>query len=99
MVNGEKTKCKYIFPYQADGGKSIVKEMKDGQECIGVSTTQKNNSKGNCKVADYNLVWINNKMCRDTNTNTVYPHKDGKFAIVDSDTMTSFNVRMMIIAE
>jgi len=99
MVGGVKTKTKYIFPYQADGGKSIVKEMKDGQKCIGVSTTQKNNSKGQCKVADYDLVWVNSKIVKDTKTGKAYPHKDGKFAILDEDTMTSFNVRMMIVAE
>ena len=99
MVNGRKTKTKYIFPYQADGGKSIVKEMKDGQKCIGVSTTQKNNSKGSCKVADYDLIWVNAKIVKDTHTGKVYSHKDGKFAILDEDTMTSFNVRMMVVAE
>jgi hypothetical protein len=99
MVGGVKTKTKYIFPYQADGGKSIVKEMKDGQKCIGVSTTQKNNSKGQCKVADYELVWVNSKIVKDTKTGKVYPHKDGKFAIMDEDAMTTFNVRMMIVAE
>ena len=99
MVGGVKTKTKYIFPYQADGGKSIVKDMKDGQKCIGVSTTQKNNSKGQCKVADYDLVWVNAKIVKDTKTGKAYPHKDGKFAILDEDTMTSFNVRMMIVAE
>lgn len=99
MVGGVKTKTKYIFPYQADGGKSIVKEMKDGQKCIGVSTTQKNNSKGQCKVADYDLVWVNAKIVKDTKTGKAYPHKDGKFAILDEDTMTSFNVRMMVVAE
>lgn len=99
MVGGVKTKTKYIFPYQADGGKSIVKEMKDGQKCIGVSTTQKNNSKGQCKVADYDLVWVNAKIVKDTKTGKAYPHKDGKFAIMNEDDMTTFNVRMMIVAE
>ena len=99
MVGGVKTKTKYIFPYQADGGKSIVKDMKDGQKCIGVSTTQKNNSKGQCKVADYDLIWVNAKIVKDTKSGKAYPHKDGKFAILDEDTMTSFNVRMMIVAE
>ena len=99
MVSGVKTKCRYIFPYQADGGKSLVKEMKDGQKCIGVSTTQKNNSKTNCKVADYDLIWVNKTVVKDTNTGKVYSHKDGKFAILDEASMTSFNVRMMIVAE
>ena len=99
MVGGVKTKTKYIFPYQADGGKSIVKDMKDGQKCIGVSTTQKNNSKGQCKVADYDLIWVNAKIVKDTKTGKAYPHKDGKFAIMNEDDMTTFNVRMMIVAE
>ena len=99
MIGGVKTKTKYIFPYQADGGKSIVKEMKDGQKCIGVSTTQKNNSKGSCKIADYDLIWVNNKIVKDTKTGKSYPHKDGKFAIMNEDDMTTFNVRMMIVAE
>jgi hypothetical protein len=99
MVNGVKTKTRYIFPYQADGGKSIVKDMKDGMKCVGVSTTQKNNSKGSCKVADYDLIWVNAKVVKDVNTGKVYPHKDGKFAIMDEDAMTTFNVRMMIVAE
>lgn len=99
MVNGVKTKTRYIFPYQADGGKSIVKEMKDGQKCIGVSTTQKNNSKGSCKVADYDLIWVNSKIVKDTKTGKAYPHKDGKFAVMNEDDMTSFNVRMMVVAE
>jgi len=99
MVNGVKTKTKYIFPYQADGGKSIVKDMKDGQKCIGVSTTQKNNSKGQCKIADYDLIWVNAKIVKDTKTGKAYPHKDGKFAIMNEDDMTTFNVRMMIVAE
>ena len=99
MVGGVKTKTKYIFPYQADGGKSIVKDMKDGDKCIGVSTTQKNNSKGQCKVADYDLIWVNKGIVKDTKTGKVYTHKDGKFAILDETTMTSFNVRMMIVAE
>lgn len=99
MVNGIKTKTRYIFPYQADGGKSIVKDMKDGQKCIGVSTTQKNNSKGQCKIADYDLIWVNGKVVKDVNTGKVYPHKDGKFAIMNEDDMTTFNVRMMIVAE
>ena len=96
MVEGIKTKCKYIFPYQADGGKSIINDMKDNTPCIGVSTTQKNNSKGQCKVADYNLVWLNKKTVKDTNTGIVYPHKDGKFAVVVGE--TAFNVRLMIVA-
>ena len=99
MVDGVKTKTKYIFPYQADGGKSIVKDMKDGMKCIGVSTTQKNNSKGSCKVADYDLIWVNSKIVKDTKTGKAYPHKDGKFAIMNEDDMTTFNVRMMIVAE
>jgi hypothetical protein len=99
MVDGVKTKTKYIFPYQADGGKSLVKEMKDGQKCIGVSTTQKNNSKGSCKIADYDLVWVNAKIVKDTKTGKAYPHKDGKFAVMNEEDMTSFNVRMMIVAE
>jgi len=99
MVNGVKTKTRYIFPYQADGGKSIVKDMKDGMKCIGVSTTQKNNSKGSCKVADYDLIWVNSKIVKDTKTGKAYPHKDGKFAIMNEDDMTTFNVRMMIVAE
>jgi hypothetical protein len=99
MVGGVKTKTRYIFPYQADGGKSIVKEMKDGQKCIGVSTTQKNNSKGSCKVADYDLIWVNSKIVKDTKTGKAYPHKDGKFAVMNEEDMTSFNVRMMIVAE
>lgn len=99
MVNGIKTKTRYIFPYQADGGKSIVKDMKEGQKCIGVSTTQKNNSKGSCKVADYDLIWVNAKIVKDTKTGKAYPHKDGKFAIMNEDDMTTFNVRMMIVAE
>jgi hypothetical protein len=99
MVDGRKTKTKYIFPYQADGGKSIVKDMKDGDKCIGVSTTQKNNSKGQCKVADYDLIWVNKGVVKDTKTGKVYTHKDGKFAVLDDATMTSFNVRMMIVAE
>lgn len=98
MVNGVKTKCKYIFPYAADGGKSIVKDMKDGQKCIGVSTTQKNNTKDSCKVADYELIWVNSKMVRDTKSNKVYPQKDGKIAIVNEEDMTSFNVRLMVVA-
>jgi len=97
MVDGVKTKTKYIFPYQADGGKSLVKEMKDGQKCIGVSTTQKNNSKGSCKVADYDLIWVNSKIVKDIHTGKVYPHKDGKFAITNEEDMTSFNVRMMVV--
>jgi hypothetical protein len=96
MVEGVKTKCKYIFPYQADGGKSIINDMKDNTPCIGVSTTQKNNSKGQCKIADYNLVWLNKKTVKDTNTGIVYPHKDGKFAVVVGE--TAFNVRLMIVA-
>jgi hypothetical protein len=99
MVDGVKTKTKYIFPYQADGGKSLVKEMKDGMRCIGVSTTQKNNSKGQCKVADYDLIWVNSKIVKDTKTGKAYPHKDGKFAVMNEEDMTSFNVRMMIVAE
>jgi hypothetical protein len=99
MVNGIKTKTRYIFPYQADGGKSLVKEMKDGQKCLGVSTTQKNNSKGQCKVADYELIWVNGKVVKDIKSGKVFAHKDGKFAILDETTMTSFNVRMMIVAE
>jgi hypothetical protein len=99
MVGGVKTKTKYIFPYQADGGKSIVKDMKDGDKCIGVSTTQPNNSKGKCKVADYDLIWVNKGIVKDTKTGKVYTHKDGKFAILDETTMTSFNVRMMVVAE
>lgn len=99
MVDGVKTKTKYIFPYQADGGKSLVKEMKDGQKCIGVSTTQKNNSKGSCKIADYDLIWVNAKIVKDTKTGKAYPHKDGKFAVMNEEDMTSFNVRMMIVAE
>jgi len=99
MVNGVKTKTRYIFPYQADGGKSIVKDMKDGQKCIGVSTTQKNNSKGQCKIADYDLIWVNGKVVKDIKTGKVYPHKDGKFAIMNEEDMTTFNVRMMIVAE
>jgi len=99
MVDGVKTKTKYIFPYQADGGKSLVKEMKDGQKCIGVSTTQKNNSKGSCKIADYDLIWVNAKIVKDTKTGKAYPHKDGKFAVMNEEDMTSFNVHMMIVAE
>ena len=99
MVNGVKTKTRYIFPYQADGGKSIVKDMKDGMKCVGVSTTQKNNSKGSCKVADYDLIWVNSKVVKDVNTGKVYPHKDGKFAIMNEVDMTTFNVRMMVVAE
>lgn len=99
MVGGVKTKTKYIFPYKADGGSSLVKEMKDGQKCIGVSTTQKNNSKSQCKIADYDLVWVNAKIVKDTKTGKAYPHKDGKFAVMNEEDMTSFNVRMMIVAE
>ena len=97
IVDGVKKKCRYIFPYQADGGKSIVKEMKDGQKCVGVSTTQKNNSKTSCKVADFNLIWTNAKTVKDIATGNVYPHKDGKFAVVVGE--TAFNVRMMVVAE
>jgi len=98
MVDGVKTKCRYIFPYAADGGKSIVKMMKEGQKCVGVSTTQKNNTKKSCKTADYDLIWVNAKVVRDTKTGKLYSHKDGKFAVMNEEDMTSFNVRMMIVA-
>jgi hypothetical protein len=94
IVDGVKTQCRYIFPYKADGGKSMVKEMKDGAKVLGVSTTQKNNSKNSCKVADYKLTWVNNKIVKDDKTGKTYAHKDGKFAIVDGE--TSFNVRLMV---
>lgn len=97
LVNGARTKVKYIFPYKADGGVSLVKSMKDGDKCYGVSTTQKNNNKNTCKVADYSLVWLNAKTVKDIKTGVVYPHKNGQFAVVAGE--TSFNVRMMVLAE
>ena len=63
-----------------------------------ISKLSKNNTKDSCKIADYDLIWVNNKMVRDTKTNKVYPQKDGKIAIVNEEDMTSFNVRLMVVA-
>ena len=96
MLNGEKTKMKYVFPYQADGGKSLISQMVVGQKVYGVSCTQKNNSKATCKNCDFNLTWLSKNTVKDNTTGTVYAHKEGKFAVVVGETAT--NVRMMVLA-
>jgi len=96
MLDGQKTKMKYIFPYKADGGKSLIKEMKEKQVCYGVSTKQKNNSKEVCKTAGYKMIWLNKNTVQDMNTGVVYAQHDGKFAVVDG--MEAVNVRLMVLA-
>jgi len=97
MVDGKKVKCKYVYPYKAEGGVSLVKTMAVGQKCVGVSTNQKGNTKDNIKVANYELEWLGLKTVRCVKTKTIYPHKDGKFSVVDGE--DSFNVRMMVVSE
>ena len=98
MLDGVKTKMRYVYPYSADGGKSLVKDMKEGQICYGVSTTQPNNSKNTCKTADYKMTWVNKNVVRDTTNNKAFAQKDGKFAIVDEQNGTATNVRLMVLA-
>ncbi len=96
VLDSVKTKMRYIFPYKADGGKSLIKEMKDNTPVYGVSCNQKNNSKDSCKVANYKMIWLNKTTVKDTITGQVYPHHDGKFSVVVGE--TAFNVRMMVLA-
>jgi len=98
MLDGVKTKMRYVYPYSADGGKSLVKDMKEGQTCYGVSTTQPNNSKNTCKTADYKMMWVNKNVVRDRASNKAFAQKDGKFAIVDEVSGTATNVRLMVLA-
>jgi len=96
MVDAKKVKCKYVYPYKAEGGVSLVKTMTVGQKCVGVSTNQKGNTKDNIKVANYELEWLGLKTVRDVKTKTVYAHKDGKFSVVEGE--DSFNVRIMVVS-
>jgi len=96
MVDAKKVKCKYVYPYKAEGGVSLVKTMTIGQKCVGVSTNQKGNTKDNIKVANYELEWLGLKTVRDVKTKTVYAHKDGKFSVVEGE--DSFNVRIMVVS-
>ena len=84
-ATGKKVKCKYVFPYAADGGKSVVNELAENTPILGVSTTQKNNNKDFCKIAEYQFLWVNNKSVKDISTDVIYPHKDGRVVIKEND--------------
>ena len=81
-ATGKKVRCKYVYPYASDGGKSVVNELVKGTPILGVSTSQKQNSKGFCKVAEYSFIWVNNKTVQDINGN-VYNHKEGRVCLTD----------------
>jgi hypothetical protein len=92
-ATGNKVKCKYVFPYASDGGRSVVNDLVENTPILGVSTTQKNNNKEFCKVADYQFIWINNKTVKDISTNIIYPHKEGRVVIKEND--SEIKLRLM----
>jgi hypothetical protein len=92
MVNGEKKKCQYL----RDNGVSIYRDMSAGDKIIGVSCVQKGSKI--IKTADYpNLVWVSKTIVKNTDTDTDYPHKEGKFQIIEGD--EAKNVRLMVVRE
>lgn len=77
-------KCRYV-----DNKKDFVANTK----MIGVSADQKNNSSKHMKVAEYDLIWVNTGIVKDTATGMSYPHRGGVFSVVKDD--KCINVKMM----